>query len=88
MWVNDPYNELRDNSNRVINRPKIAPVGRITHPSWGCHISVIRRERPSRNANLWGHGVQDIPFQWDPCIWYNNEYFWVYVYCDELLDLR
>jgi len=69
--------------------PHLGRVGRLIRPAWGCHISILRGERPTKNAGAWGRDNGfEVTFEYDPDPWYNNEYVWYDVYSEGLLDMR
>jgi len=89
-WVIDndrTYKNVRNNDQRI--EPRIAPVGSLKVPAWGCHISVLRGERPRTGARLWkGDEGRVITFEYDPEPWYNDEYIWLDIVCPELEEIR
>lgn len=76
---------------RTVDRePRLARVMDFVPPAWGPHISVTRGE-PSDPAkrDLWRSlGGRVVDFRWNPDLQFNGEYFWFWVECEELLDLR
>jgi len=61
---------------------------KLTRPVWGTHISIIRNEKIAC-PNLWRMCENKIiEFEYEPGVQSNDEYYWLKVHCDELLDLR
>lgn len=62
--------------------------GKLTRPVWGTHVSLIRGE-VIPNYNLWGLDANKlVEFEYESGVKDNNEYYWLPVKCDYLLDLR
>lgn len=60
----------------------------LTRPIWGAHISLIRGEKLPNN-HLWRLDENKIiEFEYEAGVQSNNEYYWLRVKCDYLLDLR
>lgn len=61
---------------------------KLTRPVWGTHISIVRGE-VIPNSEAWGFAANKIiNFEYDPGVRDNGEYYWLKVYCDELLAIR
>jgi hypothetical protein len=56
---------------------------------YGCHISVIKGEKP-KHPELWKYmDKQWIEFKYEPCPYSdNNKHVWINVYSDELIHIR
>lgn len=66
------------------NRAKI----KIMAPAWGSHISIIANEPPS-NTDLWlADSGKQFKFSYDPALKSNGEYYWLDVFCEQMLELR
>ncbi|MNB84570.1 hypothetical protein D3C81_804370 [compost metagenome] len=63
---------------------------KLIKPKWGSHISLIRGEQPSgENKQLWKkYDGMKIKFQYSNEIKWNNDYVWIDVNCDQLLEIR
>jgi hypothetical protein len=76
---------------RTVDRePRLARVLDFVPPAWGPHISVTRGERVSKSKAGLRRSLKGrlIDFRYSPDLQFNGEYFWFWVQCDELLDLR
>lgn len=83
--VSDPAR----NVGKQVDPPHLAAVGKIVPPNWGCHITVLRGDEPSKNKHLWGKDEgYTIEFEYDPDPRYNNEYIWYDVWSEEILQMR
>lgn len=60
----------------------------LVKPEWGAHITVVRNEVPSHEALWYEWNKKRIEFTYSPVIKDNEDYFWVQVNCEELLDIR
>lgn len=61
---------------------------KLQRPIWGAHISCVRNETIN-DVNLWGaFNKKRFEFDYEPGVISNNEYYWLKVKCDALLDLR
>ncbi len=61
---------------------------KLIQPIWSSHISFIRNEKIN-NPSLWRFAENKvINFEYEPGVKNNNKYFWLTVYCDELLAIR
>jgi len=87
--VIDPSRVLPDGRS-VDLEPRLARVTDFVPPAWGPHISVTRGESvPKSGHGLWRSLVnRQIDFRYNPDLQFNGEYFWFWVQCDELLNLR
>jgi hypothetical protein len=76
--------------NKKITEPRLALMGDVVQPAWGCHISLLRGEKPNRNVGQWGRlmGSQIHFDQQDQNVYYNNEYFWIRVQSPEFMKIR
>lgn len=60
----------------------------LQRPSWKEHITVIRDEEPAVK-NLWlAYDKKEINFSYRSRVDSNDEYYWLDVFCPELLDIR
>ena len=59
---------------------------KLQKPAWDTHISVVRGEEPLKKE-LWGR-KEIVEFSYDPKLLTNDEYYWLEVKCDRLLDIR
>jgi hypothetical protein len=62
--------------------------GRLQRPAWESHISVIRGEEPPKPDGWSALEGRLVEFRYSPELQTNDEYFWLDVECDELLDIR
>lgn len=61
---------------------------KLQRPVWGSHVSLVRNEVVP-NQEAWGFAANKIiNFEYDPGVKDNGEYYWMSVYCDELLAIR
>jgi len=61
---------------------------KLTRAVWGTHTSIIRGE-VIKNDQLWRLNENKIiEFEYEPGVKDSGEYYWLKVYCNELLDLR
>lgn len=66
----------------------LPPKWPMQPPSWGSHITIVRDEKPTK-PDLWMscHGKR-VTFTYEPVVRGNDEYWWLQVRCEELLDVR
>lgn len=60
----------------------------LRRPAWEAHISVIRDEKPSNEADWLKYDGQDIEFTYMPDLEFNGIYVWMPVLCPNALDIR
>lgn len=61
----------------------------LNEPKWGSHISVIRGEIPKENIEYWKKDEgKTIEFNYSNKIKWNDDYVWIDVESEDLLDIR
>ena len=81
-WVFDRNGKLQHRNHRLMR------------PKWGTHVSFIRGEEPQRNLDQWdGLAGHEVTFTFNPDLVEDTNdigrtYWWLWVECPELLDLR
>ena len=76
-------------SSGVITEARLGLMGDMMLPPWGCHISLLRQERPRRNISQWGFlNGKTFTFEFDPEPWYNHRHVWFDIFSQDLLDIR
>jgi len=89
-WMN-VIDQLRSTgSSGKITDTRLGLMGKMLPPPWGCHVSVFRQERPTRNVQDWGRYLNGkvFKFEFDPEPWYNSRHIWYSIRCEDLLDVR
>lgn len=57
-------------------------------PPWGSHITIVRDEKPTKPEKWMSWQGKRVTFTYDPQVKGNDEYWWLQVRCEELLDIR
>lgn len=66
----------------------LPPRSEMQPPSWGSHITIVRDEKPTK-PELWKNWQgKRVTFTYDSDVLGNDEYWWLRVHCEELLDIR
>ncbi len=65
--------------------PKSVRLQRTRFPP---HISVVRKE-PIPNLDLWArYEGEDVPFEYEPIIYYDETYYWLRCFSPRLIEIR
>jgi hypothetical protein len=57
-------------------------------PLWGPHVSVVRGEEPADKSHWKKHAGREVAVEYAPTIHLTDDYLWVPVRCEVLLDIR
>ena len=57
-------------------------------PAWDSHITVIRNEEPLHKEYWEKYSGKTVEFEYETSPLTDGNYWWVTVFCEELLDLR
>ena len=60
----------------------------LLRPAWDSHITVIRNEEPLHKEYWEKYSGKMVEFEYETSPLTDGNYWWVTVFCEELLDLR